>query len=187
VIQSVAVIANYAVAIFLTAGAAGLSAQTSANRQVHVTVTDPQGRIVTGLDPSHFAVVENGVHRAITGFSGDSYPIAVALVSSEPLTNPGPPRLGDVLIQTRSLSDAVRQLDASGLARKVIVAASVAEADSIPAGVEFIQTNSADVQKTIVRLQNQYRLEFNSESSSAAIEVVVAKPVGMPPLTPSWN
>ena len=163
------------------------AAQTPSKRQVYVTVTDPQGRIVTGLDRSHFEVVENGIPRTITGFTGANYPIAAAIVGSEPLGDPPALRLGDLLIQTRSLADAVRQLEASGLDRKVIVAATAAETDSIPAGVEFIQTDSAGLQKTMLRLQNQYRLEFDSELPSAGIEVVVAKPAGMPPLTTSWN
>jgi Ca-activated chloride channel homolog len=52
---------------------------------VDVTVTDPFGRFVTGLNQGNFEVIENGVGRTITSFRDAGSPIAVAVISEEPL------------------------------------------------------------------------------------------------------
>jgi hypothetical protein len=39
------------------------------NRSVDVTLTDPFGRTVAGLEKSQFAVFEGGVQRTITAFT----------------------------------------------------------------------------------------------------------------------
>jgi hypothetical protein len=45
------------------------TAQSVSKRSVDVTVTDPYGRTVAGLEKDHFAVTEGGVQRMITAFS----------------------------------------------------------------------------------------------------------------------
>src|SRR2546429_7701831 len=98
-------------------------AQTPSTRSVHVSVTDPRGRFVTGLERQQFEVVENGIRRAITGFSTDA-PISLAIVSDTPISVQGLNRETDVLIQTRSLQEALRQLAASGNSRKALIVAT---------------------------------------------------------------
>jgi VWFA-related protein len=47
---------------------------------VNVTVTDPRGRLVTGLEPEHFRVIEDGVEQEILHFSRDEVPVSIGLV-----------------------------------------------------------------------------------------------------------
>ncbi|HUA87500.1 MAG TPA: hypothetical protein VMB85_26775 [Bryobacteraceae bacterium] len=44
-------------------------AQAPTKRLVHVTVTDPLGRAVTGVGRTNFGIVENGLRRPITDFT----------------------------------------------------------------------------------------------------------------------
>jgi Ca-activated chloride channel homolog len=48
--------------------------------QVPVTVTDPYGRIVTGLERKNFHVFEDGVEQEIRNFSEEDVPVSIALV-----------------------------------------------------------------------------------------------------------
>lgn len=48
--------------------------------QVPVTVTDPYGRIVTGLEKKDFHVFEDGVEQEIRNFSEEDVPVSIALV-----------------------------------------------------------------------------------------------------------
>ncbi len=47
---------------------------------LNVTVTDPDGRYVTGLDAADFSVFEDGVKQDVTFFSRTNMPIALALL-----------------------------------------------------------------------------------------------------------
>jgi Ca-activated chloride channel family protein len=47
---------------------------------VNVTVTDPYGRPVTGLDPDNFRVFENNVEQEIVAFSSEDTPISVGVI-----------------------------------------------------------------------------------------------------------
>src|SRR5579863_864884 len=46
-----------------------LTAQVASKPSVDVTVTDPHGRTVAGLERDHFTVIEGGLQRTITAFS----------------------------------------------------------------------------------------------------------------------
>ena len=70
--------------VVLSVGASPASAQVASKRSVCLTVTDPEGRFVTGLERGHFEVTEDGVQREITGFSGADTPITIAIVSPPP-------------------------------------------------------------------------------------------------------
>jgi hypothetical protein len=183
-----AVILSCTLPLVLTVGASRISAQGSSKRLVHVTVTDPYGRFVTGLAQEHFEVVEGGVRRAITDFSDVAAPIALAIVSQASLpaasTFNGPE---DELIQTASLSDALRQLSASKNLRKVLVVTTATDTQAIPGGIEVLQTEPANLLKAMLELHNQYRLQFESSTSSAAVEVVLKPPVGLPLLRTNWK
>lgn len=48
--------------------------------QVPVTVTDPYGRIVTGLQKQNFRVFEDNVEQEVQNFSGEDVPVSIALV-----------------------------------------------------------------------------------------------------------
>jgi hypothetical protein len=182
-----AVIVSATLPIVLTVAASRVSAQVLSKRHVDVTVTDPLHRFVTGLKQEHFELVENGVRRAITDFSTVDSPISLAIVCEEQLPVAGTLRTEDELIQTRSLSDALRQLSASKNSRKAIVITTTTDSQAIPGGIQIFQLNRADVPKAIVELRSQYRLEFESSSPSAGVEVVLKPPRGLPLLQPNWK
>jgi Ca-activated chloride channel family protein len=47
---------------------------------VDVTVTDPYGRLVTGLEQENFRVFEDGVEQEITRFSSEDVPISIGVI-----------------------------------------------------------------------------------------------------------
>jgi Ca-activated chloride channel family protein len=47
---------------------------------VNVTVTDPYGRIVTGLDPDNFRVYEDNVEQEVLTFSSEDVPISIGVI-----------------------------------------------------------------------------------------------------------
>ena len=47
---------------------------------VNVTVTDPYGRLVTGLEEDNFRVFEDGVEQEIVRFSGEDVPISIGVI-----------------------------------------------------------------------------------------------------------
>jgi len=48
--------------------------------QVNVTVTDPYGRLVTGLEREHFRVEEDKAQQEITHFSSEDVPISIGVI-----------------------------------------------------------------------------------------------------------
>jgi hypothetical protein len=92
----------------------------------------------------------------------------------------------DELIQTPSLSNALRQLSASKNSRKALVVTTTTDTQAIPGGIQTLQINRANLLKAVVELRNQYRLEFESSSPSASVEVVLKPPRGLPPLQPNF-
>jgi hypothetical protein len=158
-----------------------LTAQTQSNRLLHVTITDPLGRFVAGLEQERFEIVENGIRRPITGFSDVDSPILLAIVSEKALTM-GDLNPGEVLIQTPSLDDAIQQLSASKNLRKALVVTTAIDAQAIPSGIQIVQAKPDDLFSVVVELRNEYVLQFESSNSSAAIGVVLKQPRGIPPL-----
>lgn len=171
----------------MAGGGLNLTAQAPSKRYVDVTVTEPKGRTVTGLDEKNFTVVEAGVQRAITEFSEAGSPIALAIVSSESLADLGALGPEDELIQTASLSNAIRQLAASKNSRKVIFVSSGLDSIAIPAGIQALQVNRADMVKALIKVRHQYRIQFESSMPSARAEVVLQPPTGLPPLELNWK
>jgi hypothetical protein len=55
--------------IFALTMASVLKAQVTSKSTVDVTVTDPYGRSVAGLEKANFVITEGGVQRTITAFS----------------------------------------------------------------------------------------------------------------------
>ena len=47
---------------------------------VNVTVTDPYGRSVTGLESSNFRVFENNIEQEVVTFSSEDSPISVGVI-----------------------------------------------------------------------------------------------------------
>jgi hypothetical protein len=184
---AIAVIVSATLPIVLTVGAARVSGQVPSKRHIDVTVTDPLHRFVTGLEQEHFELVENGVRRAVTNFSGVDSPLSVAIVCEEPLPPVGTLRPDDELIQTPSLSNALRQLAASKSSRKALVITTATDTQSIPADIQTLQIDRANLLKAVVELRNQYRIEFESSSPAAGVEVIIKPPRGLPPLQANWK
>jgi hypothetical protein len=168
--------------VVLTVGASRASAQGSSKRSACFTVTDPQGRFVTGLERQHFEVSENGVRREITEFAGAYSPITLAIVSQEPLPEIG--KLGPAreLIQTTSLSDALQQLAASTSSRKGLVAPAGTDYQAIPSGIPTVESDPANLAKAVMALRQQYCLDVEASTPSAPVEVVVHPLRGLPAL-----
>jgi len=154
-----------------------LSAQVPSTRLVYVSVTDPLGRFVTGLDKDHFTIVENDVQRQITGFSDVDSSIAIAIVSDVPLQ-----AAPDLLIQARSVSDALQQLASSKSIRKALISTGAAITQSTPAGIQVVQAKPDDLDKVLREIRNEYLLTFDSAETGANIAVVMNPPRGLPPL-----
>ena len=181
------VIVSCAFSMLLTVGSSRASAQVSSKRYVDVTVTDPHGRLVTGLEQERFEIIENGVQRAVTAFSDTASPISLAIVSEEPLPTVDTLDPQDEVIQASSVSKALRQLAASKNFRKVIVITTATEHQAIPSGIQTLQVDRADLLKAVIALRNQYRIEFNSSVPSASVEVLLRQPVGLPRLELNWK
>jgi Ca-activated chloride channel family protein len=47
---------------------------------INVSVTDPYGRLVTGLEQSNFRVFEDGAEQEIVRFSGEDVPISIGVI-----------------------------------------------------------------------------------------------------------
>lgn len=47
---------------------------------VNVTVTDPYGHVVTGLDPDNFRIYENNIEQEVLTFSSEDVPISIGVV-----------------------------------------------------------------------------------------------------------
>ena len=163
---------------------AAQSAPANQSRFIPVTVTDPMGRFVTGLEQEHFVVLENGAPRPITYFSGGGSPISIAVVSAQPLSLGGILQPQDELIQTSSFSDAVRQLASAMYPRKVIVTTAPGD-HGAPEGIQVVRAD--DASKSFIELRNQYVVRFLSSAPPSRFEVVLNLPRGLPLLKPSWK
>ena len=47
---------------------------------VHVTVTDPYNRLVTGLEPDNFRIFEDNVEQEVVNFSSEDVPISIGVI-----------------------------------------------------------------------------------------------------------
>src|SRR5690349_6648025 len=68
----VRVLAAIIACVLLSGTGLHVSAQPSFNRLVHIVVTMPDNRLITGLEQRNFELSENGSPRAITYFSTNS-------------------------------------------------------------------------------------------------------------------
>jgi len=178
---------NKAIAAIAAVASTGFAAaQAPSTRRIEVTVTEPSGRFVTGLEREDFEVIENGVRRVITRFAAAQLPISLAVVSKERLPAMDIPGAAD-LIQTTSLSYALRQLAAPHSRKAIVTTAEAPMATGIPPEIELVTVAPGGVAKAVAELRNQYRLEFESDPLSAEVEVVVKERRGLPRLKVNWK
>ena len=165
-----------------------LCAQTTTNeRWLFVKVTDPNHRFVVGLEQKHFEIVQSGVRRPITSFSAVDEPMTIAVVLDSPLAGLSL-NAGDQLIQTASAADAIRQLMASKDSRKVLIMASTSnhmKGFSIPGGILAVTARSAEVERSVIELRNQYRIGFATEIGAEDAQLILAQPDRLPVLKAS--
>jgi hypothetical protein len=155
--------------------------QTSFNRLIHVVVTEPANRVITGLARENFEIVENGIPRPITYFDADS-PVSIAIVG---VTPPDIARLKlpeDELILTPSLPDAIRELVASKNARKAIILTAAADTQGVPDGIQVLKADEANLPKTVIEIHNEYLLGFSSSDPSSVVNVTLREVTDLPPL-----
>jgi len=76
--------------------------------EVPFTVKDSKGRLVPGLMPRDVQVYENGVMQHISLFTGDAFPLSVAIVIDQTMPRDGMQRVNDAL---GSLQDAFTKYD----------------------------------------------------------------------------
>jgi hypothetical protein len=147
-------------------------------RFAHVTVTDSRGRFITGIGQESFGIVVNGMPQRITGFSDADSPIAFAIVGEKqlPVSISGP---DDVLIQTGSVSEAIRQLSVSSSSRKALIVTSGAGTPGAPADIQVVRADRDAVLAVMVELRNEYLLQFESANASQGVEVVFKPPRGL--------
>ena len=130
-VASVALIMVCAVEIILPLSAQGVSSASP----LHVTVRDTNNRFVVGLEQEDFRVLENGVERPITLFSAVDSAISIAIIDAAAMpadvNDPPTSHAKDEVIETQSVSQAVRQLVASRNSRKAIVLAGAADTESV--------------------------------------------------------
>jgi hypothetical protein len=181
---------NWTLSIGLLACASTLPASAQTIRQVNVTVTDPHNRFVTGLDRDHFEVIESGVRRPITGFSDFNSPITIAVVGEitvQPIDALKGP--SDVLVLTKSVADALKQLSASTTPRKGLIIATSLQTSpaTIPEGIQVLRVEPSVVDRAVVELRSQYVLQVPGEGPVSNLEVVVMPPQGLPLLQPHWK
>ena len=155
--------------------------QASFNRLVHVVVTLPGNRLITGLEQKNFEIVENGSPRAITYFNANS-PVSVAIVGVAP---PDVARLKlpeDELILTPSLPDAIRELVASKNARKALILTVAADTQEVPDGIQVLKADEGDLPRTMIEIHNEYLLGFSSSDPSSVVDVTLREVTDLPPL-----
>lgn len=186
---AVSVLMVCTLAAVLTVGTLHLVAQPAPTNQsgfIPVIVTDPRDRFVNGLQEENFIILENGFRRPVTYFSDADSPIALAIVSESPLPMRDAVKPEDEVIQTSSMSDALRQLITSKNPRKVMIVTTTDEIPRIP-GMQILQIDPADVFRVVIELRNQYLLRFQSSEPSARFEVMLKQPRGLPFLKPIWT
>jgi VWFA-related protein len=79
---------------------------------VPVTVKDGEGRLVGGLEPKDFRLLEDGVEQKITGFSSDPAPLSAAVVIDAALSRPTAQRLRETF---PTLVEAFSEFDEAGI------------------------------------------------------------------------
>jgi hypothetical protein len=157
-------------------------------RVLPVAVTDARDRSVSGLLPEHFEVLVDSVPRQIVGFCGLESPIALAVVSDEPLALAGE-LVGpeDELIQTRSLAEAVERLQAAKHLRRTILLTQPSSLRAVPASIRVLQVAPDDVMGAAARLRDRYLLAVEASDATERIVVALKQPMGFPALRVAWN
>jgi len=161
---------------------AALPMQAQSVRFAHVTVTDPLGRFVTGMEQERFQIIANGIYQRIIGFSDTDSPISLAIVGEKPLAVRDL-NADDLLIQTRSLSEALGRLSASNNHRKALVLTTASDTQqTVSPDIQVVQTEPDDTMRAVIELRNEYLLQFESVDNVAQLEVLLKQPRGLPPL-----
>jgi hypothetical protein len=123
-------------------------------------------------------------HETLGRFRFDGF--ALAIISEPPLPMRDMLKPEDEVIQTSTVSDALRQLITSRNPRKVIIVTTNADIESVPS-IQVVHSGPAEVFKVVIELRNQYLLRFRSSDPSARVELTLKQPSGLPLLKPIWK
>jgi hypothetical protein len=156
--------------------------QAPVERFVHVVVTEPAHRIVTGLARENFEIVENGRPRPITSFDADS-PVSIAVVGVAPPNIAEFKLPQDELIQAQTLPEAIRGLAASKNARKALIMTAATDTQGVPVGIQVLKADTGELPRAMIEIHNEYLLGFSSSDPSSAVDVALREVNGLPPLT----
>jgi hypothetical protein len=180
---------NTALVLVLAGVAPLLAQQTPPSRTVHVVVTDPLNRMVTGLPQQDFDVIENGNLRPTTAFSDGDSPMSIAIVAqsvpveiTEITAFKGVIR-GNEILQFPSVADALGALAASKNSRKALILTSGTIIGEIPSEIQVMKTDPQNLRESVIEVMNSYSLWFSPSCPTSAVVVNLRKPRGLPPLT----
>jgi hypothetical protein len=155
--------------------------QASSNRLIHVVVTEPANRLITGLARENFEIAENGSPRPITYFDADS-PVSIAIVGLAPSDIAGLKLPQDELILTPSLPDAIRELVASKNTRKALILTAAADTQGVPDSIQVLKADEGNLPRTMIEIHNEYLLGFSSSDPSSVVDVTLREVTALPPL-----
>lgn len=158
--------------------------QQPSTRVIHVAVTDPANRFVTGLDRFHFIVRENGVTRPVVSITRPDDSIAVVVVSEDIPPVSSSARGKGELSFARSVAEALRTLSASRATRKALIITN-GDGTAEISGDVFVQRVAREVtQKAIIEARSRYAVTFASGDAAATPVVELNPPTSLPPLKP---
>lgn len=188
-VRSFAVTLTCTLAVTLTIGQLHVAAQHASPTRsfIPVTVADRYHRVVTGLDKDSFVILENGSPRVVTYISNVDSPMAIAIVSESAYPSDDILKPEDDLIRASSLSDAVRQLIASRYQRQAIIVTAALDLRGVPAGIQVVQADAANLVKAIGELRRQYVLGFQRSDPAGLVEVRLNQPRNLPTLEAVWK
>lgn len=167
----------------------GAAQQQLTTRVIYTSVTDPQGRFVTGLEPEHFQIFESRRPQRVTGFAGVDSSISVVIVdTSGPSGSVAVLGTSDHISYAASVPDAVRKFATSKSERRgIILIGDAPRREQIPSDIKVMEASVSSLNKVIIELRNQYVLRFQSPALLGPIEIIVKPPEGLPALKANWR
>lgn len=161
-------------------------AQQPATRFLHVAVTDPMNRFVTGLERNHFSVREGDAQRPVSFLATPDTSIALAVVAD------GDVRIGTAdrgpirVFVARSVAEALRLVTSDPSTRKALVITTDDPQDGVPANVFVQRVNRHLAEKAVIEAINRYVVGFASANTVSTATIELNQPTTLPTLKASY-